>query len=281
VAEMAREPESAKHELMLAAAGPMMSGVLAGVFYLAALIGARLQAPAALVIVLSTVGVLNLILIAFNLVPGFPLDGGRVLRATLWHFTGNLRRATYISTRIGVGVAFLLIAYGVVLVLGKRYEGLWFAFIGFFLKEAAESGYQQVLLKRALAGLRVHQVMNAPVVTVSAGLPLDMLVDQYFLQHRFKSFPVEDSGRLVGLASLDEVKAVPRERWGEMTVGQVMDADILDHSVSPEDDVGAVLATMVQHGLGRIPVCLHDQPIGMITRRDIMELFRIRTDLGE
>jgi len=279
VAEMAQEPESPKQELLLAAAGPVMSGVLAGVFYTATAVAARLGWPAAVVIVLKYVGLLNLVLVAFNIVPGFPLDGGRVLRAILWHVTRNLRRATYISTRIGVGVAILLMAYGVLLLLGRTWSGLWFVFIGFFLKEAAESGYEHVLLKRALAGMQVGQVMSAPVVTVPTALPLDVLVDDYFLRRRFKGFPVEEGGRIVGLVSLGDVKAVPREHWPETAVGQVMQTDVLEHCVSPKDEVGAALAAMVEHGLGRIPVCLHDQPIGMISRRDIMELFRIRTDL--
>jgi Zn-dependent protease/CBS domain-containing protein len=281
VTEMTQEPDNARQELLFAAAGPAMSGLLAVLFYAGFFVARSQGAPPALTYFLGLMGFLNLLLIAFNVVPGFPLDGGRILRAILWQTTGSLKRATYITTRVAVAVAYGLIAYGIFSVIYiDLISGLWMAFIGFFLKEAAESGYQQVLLKRALSGLRVQQVMSAPLVTVSSGLTLDKLVDEYFLQHRYKSFPVEDGGRLVGLVSLEDVKAVPRDRWPQVAVVQVMRTEVLSDCLTPESDVGAALTAMVQKGLGRIPVCLHGQPIGMVTRRDILQLFRIRTDLG-
>lgn len=281
VAEMSEEPTNAKQEFLLAAAGPLMSAVLAGIFYAAARASVAMGAMPDFVYFLETIAFLNIILVVFNVLPGFPLDGGRILRAILWHSTGSLKRATYISTRIGVWLAFGLMAYGGVHVLGGNWGGLWLVLIGFFLKEAADRGYEQVLLRRALAGVTVGQVMTSPAITVPAVLPLDRLVDEYFLRHRFKSFPVEDQGQLVGTVSLDEVKAVPRERWPEVAVVQVMRTDILGHCTSPDADVGRALATMVRQGLGRLPVCVAGRPVGVMTRRDIMELFRIRTELGD
>ena len=281
VAEMTEEPTNAKQEFLLAVAGPMMSVILACWFWIASWAVGAYTSFDALAYFLQYVALLNIVLAAFNVLPGFPLDGGRILRAVLWHVTGNLKRATYISTRIGVGLGLLLIAYGVVIVLRGNLGGLWFGFIGFFLKEAAESGYRQVLLKRSLRGVTVDQVMSAPVTTVPVDLTLDRLVDDYFLRHRYKSFPVEDGGRMVGLVSLGDVKAVPRDRWPAVQVVQIMQADILDHCVGLEKDAGALLGEMVSHGFGRIPVCVEGRPVGMVSRRDIMELFRIRTDLGE
>ena len=283
VTEMTQEPATAKQELLLAAAGPAMSAVLAAAFYVASVLVRGGGGSPVAVYLLRYMGYLNALLLAFNLVPGFPLDGGRILRAIIWQSTGNLKRATYVTTRIGLVLAYGLIVTGIIqaVLYHNLIPGLWMAFIGFFLKEAAESGYQQVLLKRALSGLQVQQAMRAPVVTVPSNLPLSDLVDQYFLQHRFKSFPVEDQGRLVGLVSLEDVKAVPRDRWPLVAVVQVMRTDILQHCLRPDQEVGAALAAMVQHGLGRIPVCIHGQTVGMLTRRDIMELFRIRTDLGD
>ena len=200
----------------MAAAGPAMSVVLMVVFFALSKLfsGHRLLFP-----LTQNLAYINLIVLVFNMVPGFPLDGGRILRAAIWKKTGNIQKATRIASRIGNAFAIILMVYGVFnFFVGQFVGGIWLIFIGYFLRQTAQSGYLLVTLQQTLGSLRVSDVMRAPVVTVDASLSLRHLVDDYFLKYHYGSFPVLENGALIGMVSLKDVKRVEMEDWQRATV---------------------------------------------------------------
>jgi Zn-dependent protease len=189
-------------EFLIALVGPLTSGLLAALFGIIVGLGGDLvSAPLA-----GTLGYLawtNLVLAAFNLVPGFPLDGGRLLRAAIWRATGNLARATRVASVSGQGVGWLLVAAGVAwLLAGDLAGGIWFAFIGWFLVQAARSSYQQLQLQQLLRGVEAEDVMAANLVRIPPELSLQDAVDDYFMRYDHGAFPVDEHGRTIGLLTL-------------------------------------------------------------------------------
>lgn len=283
VSEMTQEPESAGDEFKIAVVGPLTSLILAGLFYVITLLPIQ-QWSLPTFAILRYLALLNLALGIFNLVPGFPLDGGRVLRAIIWGRTRDLRKATNAATTVGKGFAFLLIAFGAITAFsGSLLGGIWYIFIGMFLNMAAESGKQQTIMRQALTGVKVKDLMSEDVVHVDPGLSCQALVDDYILKYRFDMFPVmRNDGVLVGLVSLDDVKKLPRDEWSSSPVQQVMEPVREDLILHPEEEAVDCLSRMVtSHEQGRMPV-VDDQNdlVGVVTRRDIMNLLRIKTDLG-
>src|SRR5918999_3748613 len=200
-------------EFLIAVVGPLTSALLAGLFGIVAGLGRDLlSAPLA-----GTLGYLawtNLLLAGFNLVPGFPLDGGRLLRSAIWKTTGSLARATRIASLAGQGVGWLLVAAGVAsLLAGDLAGGIWFAFIGWFLVQAARSSYQDLQLQQLLAGVEAEDVMAAGLVRIPPELSLQDAVDDYFMRYDHGAFPVDEHGQTVGLLTLRGVRRVPREQW--------------------------------------------------------------------
>jgi len=267
--------------MKIAVAGPAVSFVLAGVFGALYLVTSGAGGLGGVRPVLKYLAIVNVMLGGFNLIPGFPLDGGRLLRAGLWQATGNLRRATYAATRVGSIIGIVFVGFGFLAVfMGDFIYGLWSVMIGLFLRQAAEAGYFQVLVEGALKGMKVHEVMKPDVVSVAETLSLQALVDDYFFRHHYDCFPVADTrGHLLGLVTLNEVKRVPREKWAETTVAEVMQRGVEDLSVSPDDDVSVVLRRVMRDQCGRLPVVEGGAVVGMVTRKDIMEALRVLSDL--
>ena len=215
VAEMTDEPQSPKVEFLMAVAGPISSVILGVAGLGLAALGRGWAWPVAVVGVINYLGFLNLLLAGFNLIPAFPLDGGRVLRSILWGWKDNIRWATRIASSIGSGFGVLLILFGVVeFFLGSFIGGIWMVFIGLFLRSASRVSYQQLVVRDALQGEKVRHFMMADPVSVSPDLSIQDLVDDYIFKYHFKMFPVVQDGRLVGCISLSQVKGVPREEWG-------------------------------------------------------------------
>ena len=281
VSQLGKESSDPVTEIKIAAAGPGVSFVLMGVFGLFYVLASRGQSFAAAAPVLKYLAYVNGILGVFNLIPGFPLDGGRLLRAGIWKATGDLRRSTYVATRVGGVVGIGFIALGFLSVFkGQFVYGLWMVMIGFFLRQAAEASYFQVVTEGALKGMKVEEVMKTDVVTVPGTVTIADLVDDYFFKYHYDCFPVAEEGRLKGLVTLNEVKKVARDRWGSTLVGDVMQRDLAVLSVSPTDDVSAVLARVIRDRCGRLPVVDGDRVVGIITRRDILEALKVISDLG-
>ncbi len=280
VAQMERDVDNPTVELKMAAAGPAMSVVLAALFFALS----RIFSQHRLVYVLmNNLAYVNLLVLGFNMVPGFPLDGGRILRAAIWRATGNVQKATRIASRIGGAFAIVLIVYGVInLFGGVIIGGLWLIFIGFFLRQAAQSGYLLVTFKQTLGHLRVSDVMRSPVVTVDASESLRRLVDDYVLRYHYASFPVIEGGRLAGMVSLKDVKRVDMSAWGEASAGEIADRGIVPYALSPEQPAEALVGLMMKKGYGRLPVVDGEgRVVGIVSRRDLMETIKMMAYLEE
>jgi Zn-dependent protease len=278
VAQIGGEPPTARAEFRIAIAGPLTSLGLAGIFGLLGLAGAFSPVLAAPV---TYLGRINLMLALFNLTPGFPLDGGRMLRAVLWGLGGSLRQATRWASAISQGVAFLFILFGVwQMFLGDFLNGLWIAFIGWFLNNAAESSYRQVVLRDRLVGVTARDVMAQECPTVSGDLRLDRLVDDHILNTGCRYFFVTQNGGLQGLITLHNVKKTPRDRWKEIAVRQVMTPVDALFWAGPDEDMWVLLHRMDKADVNQVPVMADGHLVGMITRERLLRHIRIRSELG-
>lgn len=279
VAEIRREPETPGAEFRIAIAGPLSSLGLAALFGGA---GALLADTAPLAAPLAYLARINLLLVAFNMIPGFPLDGGRVLRAALWAFRGSYRDATRWASWAGRGVALGLIVLGVsqMLLGGGLANGVWYVFIGWYLNGAAASSYEQVRLRDALSGVKARNVMTQECATVPGELGVDRLVEEHVLAGGQSCFFVADKGNLAGLLTLEHIQGVPRERRRLVTTGQVMTRiDDLER-VHPEDDVWSVLERMDEQNAQQLPVIGDGGLLGMITREGLLRNIRLRAHLA-
>ncbi len=282
VSQLAKEPEDSKKELKVAIGGPLSSLVLALIFWI--LFKATLRSPHLILFtgLLWYLAFINLSLAIFNLIPGFPLDGGRVLRALYWRKTGSLKKATRIASETGKWIGMGLILLGLYLMLtGHLFNGLWFVIIGIFLRSAAESGLQQVVMKGALEGVKVKELMSQGVISVSSSLRISEVVEDFFLTHKHIAYPVIEGERMIGLITLKQVKEVPRDQWAEKTVREVMMPVREEILLDPDGEAVDALQKMIRTGEGRLPVVKDGRAVGMITRRDLLNLLEIKTDLVE
>ncbi|UCH35524.1 MAG: site-2 protease family protein [Armatimonadota bacterium] len=288
VSRMTSEPKSANDELKVAAAGPLTSALL-GVMFLAlwfAAKGAAGHDP--IQFSLFWLGVINFFLAGFNLVPGFPLDGGRLLRAIIWSATNDLRHATYIAATAGQGFGYLLIGGGVLQILvsiqvlgGQGWEnGLWPIFIGWFLLDAARSSYQQQVLQSALSGVRVRDIMTPNVITIPPDLTLQQAVDDYFLRLNHAAFPVADAASILGILTLPHVRRIPRDRWAYTRAADVVEPLQGNDVMRPDADAWEALSTIAGKDSGRLLVADGDELVGIISRTDVMRFLRTKMELG-
>ena len=282
IAQIGSEPKSGRHEFLIALAGPATSMALAfgfGMAYAALWFTGRYGSVAAVAGYLSSA---NFILALFNMIPGFPLDGGRILRAILWDRWNDMGRATKLVSRMGNALALSLIVVGVVQFFLSQsiVAGLWLIFIGLFMKQAAAGSYQAVVLRESLAGVRISQIMTENVVSVDWLTSLEELVQDYIYKHQFTHFPVTDRGEVVGMVALSQVKSVPRELWAFKQVRDIMTPIEQVPRLSPSDDASEALTRMVTEDAGRMPVMEEGRMIGIVSRRDILNLFKIKSDLN-
>jgi Zn-dependent protease/predicted transcriptional regulator len=273
VSEMTREPDRPGVEWTVAVVGPLTSfaiaAVLAGVSALAAL------PPVAAAVVHYLVFV-NVLLGAFNLLPGFPLDGGRLLRALLWKVQGDLRRATRTASAVGTGFAFFLIGLGVLqAAAGQFLGGLWLILIGLFLRQAAEGSYQQLLLRRALGPLRVREGMTREVIHVQPDLSLTRVVDEFVWSHHVSSFPVVERDRVLGILSVDQIKTIPHDRWPETRVRDVMRPMTESLRAAPDESLWQALQKLTQNGLGRLAVVEGERLVGYLSVKDLTHILAV------
>jgi len=283
VAEILREPPDPRTELKVALAGPAASAMIAaGCWTAVVLMGDEATRPG-LQLALAYLAMANTVLLGFNLLPGMPLDGGRVLRAILWRTTGNLRRATRIASTTGQAIAGLIVLVGITVALmgGSILTGLWIIMIALFLRQAADTSYRQLLVREALQGVRLASVMTPNAVTVPPDITLSELIDSYLLRYHFTSYPVVSEGRPIGLITIRSVKRVGREKWGTTLVSEAMVTITRETSLSPDDDIPTALSRMSAAGQGRLPVIdASGDLVGIVSRRDIMGYLQIRSDLS-
>lgn len=282
VAEMLAEPKTPGVEFRMAIAGPVASVLLGLAFSAIAMLMAGLGMPGHLAGVASYLGFINFVLAVFNMVPGFPLDGGRVLRAVLWHRSGDIRWATRWASRLGQGFGLLLVALGIMnLVAGNIIPGMWWALIGMFVNGAAGLAYRQLLTRQALEGRKVRRFMTADPVTVPAATSLRDFVDDYLYHHAMDLFPVVDEGRLLGCAGLAQVKQVPREDWDRTPVRKICMSACAGNSIEAGADAAAALESMQRNKTSRLMVTDDGQLVGMLVLKDLLRYLGIREALGE
>jgi Zn-dependent protease len=283
VSQIEDEPSDAKTEFWMAIAGPAASIVI-GLGCLALAVGLGWHAPTeprtGMTAVLVWLGYINVGLGIFNLIPGFPLDGGRVFRAIVWAITKNADRSTRIAAGVGQVVAFLFILDGLWRFFGGAgFNGLWIAFIGWFLMDAAKSSYAQVEIAAAFRGMRVSQVMSHDCAVVNRGMSLQEFVDTYLLRTGERCFAVEDHGRFVGLITLRDVGAVPRDRWESTTVREAMRPLEELHIITPDTQVLDALKLMTGNDVNQLPVVANGALQGIVSRSHVMQLLQARSDL--
>jgi len=278
IAQIGAEPPSAIAEFFIAIAGPLVSLILAVIFYAVQPLVVGMESLLGLAKYLAYI---NLALVIFNLIPGYPLDGGRVFRAIVWAITGNMRRATFISANIGRFFAFLFIFIGVWQMFSGNFGGgLWFAFIGWFLDNAASAQVHQVMFQGLLAGHRVSQAMSTQCAAVPADLSLQELVDEYILRSGKRCFLVNRGDNTVGLMTLHRIREVPREQWTTTSAAQAMLPLEQLKNIDPDTELWVALQKMDRDGVNQLPVTQDHHVIGMLSREDVITFLRTRQELG-
>jgi Zn-dependent protease/predicted transcriptional regulator len=280
VAEMEKEPESAKAEFMMAIAGPIASILIGSIFYVLYL-NIRGGGPVQVVGIVSYLSWINWVLAAFNLIPAFPLDGGRVLRAALWQWKGNLPRATRIASSIGSGFGIALILLAVYqLISGNVVGAVWWFLIGMFLRGASQASYQQLMVRLALEGEPIRRFMRTNPVTVPPYISLEALVEEYIYRYHYKMFPVvNESQEVLGCVTTRHVKEIPREEWRRSSVQSVMEPCTPENTVGPDAGALDVLARMNKSGLSRLMVVENNRLVAVISLKDLMNFLSAKLDL--
>ena len=283
VAQITREAPRPGAELRMAAAGPACSLVIGGLFFLLWWFTQGIIEPIAAMV--SWLAGINVILAIFNLIPGFPLDGGRVFRSILWQVTGSYRRSTRIAVRVGQGVGYLFILLGILVVFLHPFgldwfSGLWLAFIGWFLRNAASSGYRQTKWRDALHELSASQVMTFGYPAVPSNITISGLVQDYIFTGGHHLFMVIDEGRLTGILTLDNIKPVSRQNWDVTQVKEIMTPVNELKVAHPDQDVLSIVEQMEANDVNQIPVVDEGRVIGLITRDNLSRFLHIRSELG-
>jgi Zn-dependent protease/CBS domain-containing protein len=291
-AHLEREPHRWQAELLMAIVGPITSLVLGLLFIFLGSVsaGKELQpnpsdplqtfsALGPLATVLLWLGPINILLGVFNLVPGFPLDGGRVLRAVLWGLTGDLYRATRWAAGLGQVVAWILIGCGFAMIFGIRVPffgtgvvgGMWIALIGWFLNNAAIMSYRQLLIQRSMEHVPVSRIMLSQFNTVTPDMPISTLIEDYIMRSNQRAFPVVESGRLVGLVCLEDVRRVDPTQRATLPVRAIMTPAHELTTVAPEEASTEALQALSRREVNQLPVVKHGTVRGLIRREDILK----------
>jgi Zn-dependent protease/CBS domain-containing protein len=278
-AQIREEPKTASNEFWMALVGPLTSLVLAAVC--GALMWVARSGNPYLFALTSWLARINLSLALFNLLPGFPLDGGRVFRAIVWAITGSLRLATRVAVGLGRLVAYGFILWGVLQLFGGNWaDGLWIAFIGWFLENAAMASYQRLALHDMLAGHTAREVMTSECSLIPRNLTLDVLVDQVILPSGRRCFPVQEGEQLHGLLTLHNITEVPRRKWKDTRVQDVMIPRSELKWVSPDAELSAVLDTMTSQDVNQLAVLEGGRLLGLVARDNLLRFIRLRAELG-
>ena len=299
MAHMESEPPTWGSELAMAAIGPITSLVLGIVFLsLAAIVtgpieidpddpGKQLAAFSPLATLLLWLGPVNILLALFNLIPGFPLDGGRVLRAIMWAVTGSFRRATRWASAAGQGFAWLLMGTGLMMIFGLRVPvlgggllgGLWLMFIGWFLNNAALVSYRQLLVKETLEDVPVARIMQTRFTRVDPRMTVNQLIEEHLMASGQRVFPVEENGRFLGMVCLRDLIKCERSARDRITAGEIMTPAAELACVSPRQDAAEALAILAQRDVNQLPVLDGDKLVGLLRREDVLKWLSLHETL--
>lgn len=305
ISNIEREPPSPKAEFLITILGPLSSLVIGGILLLLVPLVSGLESPLSQVasaqqaqdllaqlspvaLMMAWLGTINIFLGLFNLVPGFPLDGGRIVRSILWAISGSLRRATRWASYAGQAVAWLMILTGVAMLLGLQvpilgggaFNGLWLAFIGWFLNGASVQSYRQVVIRDILEEVPVSKIMRSDPPSISGNRTIDSLVHEDLMGSDDQAFPVVEDGKLVGIITLDDVRKIERARWEQVSVKEGMTPVEELTVVDPEDDSAEAFARLSQLDVRQLPVVENGKLCGLLRRRDIVRWLKLHSDTG-
>jgi len=275
VAQMKGEPAHPKAEFRMAIAGPLSSFLLSLIFFLSY----RLVTGEIVKALFQYLSQLNLILGAFNLIPGFPMDGGRLVRAFIWNKTNDFFYATRRASQYGQKIALFFIIFGLFSLFMGFTNGLWLMLIGWFLHTAAQASYQQASLQEILGSVKVKDVMVKDIINISPNITIDTVVDEYFLKYGYGGFPIMDNGKFLGIVTLKEIKNIPKERWKYTTISSVLIPHDKRWEVSAEEDATKALELMISEDKGRLVVTEKGSVIGLITRNGIARYLQIKGEI--
>jgi Zn-dependent protease/predicted transcriptional regulator len=298
VSNIQRHPPSPTAEFLIAIVGPITSIVLGLLFILTSGVsvfttGGPLENPSEMIsqlgpatTLLLWLGPINLVLGVFNLIPGFPLDGGRILRSVLWALTENLKKATRWASWVGQGIAWIMIVTGIAMMFGASVpffgggfvDGLWLAFIGWFLNSASAQSYQRVVVQDLLEGVEVKRVMRTNAPTVTSDQSVSSLVHDHVMGTDDHAFPVVDGGSLIGIVALEDIRNVPKENWERKTVGEIMTPVAQVESVTEDDDASEALNMLQKRDVRQLPVMRGQELVGLLRRRDIIRWLQLQAD---
>jgi Zn-dependent protease/CBS domain-containing protein len=272
VAQIGREPESPGTEFKIAISGPLTSLLLAGIFSLIGRIFIFIPTISAVTLYLSRI---NLILAVFNTIPGFPLDGGRVLRAFFWKVGGSFRAATTWASYIGQGIAILFLGYGIYqMFTGNILNGLWLVFIGWFMINAANEGHKQVMVRETLTNITANHLMTQDCPKVSGEISIADLIEDYVIEDGNRCFFIIEDGHIEGMLTLHNIKKVKQEEWNTLPVNKVMTPleDLI--TAPPDENAWTLLRRMDEADVNQIPVIESGQMIGLVTRKILLHYVR-------
>jgi Zn-dependent protease/predicted transcriptional regulator len=280
VAEMTDEPPSPRAEFQVAIAGPLMSVLVAIVCWGFSRVGASAGWPEAATGTLRYLGFINIVLVLFNMIPAFPLDGGRVLRSIIWHSKKSLINATRVTANIGIAFSYVLIGLGVLrAILGDIIGGLWSFLIGMFLRAAANMSYQQLLVRRSLEGQTVRRFMKTEPITVPGDVTIRSLVEDYVYRYHHKIYPVIDHERLIGCITTKQLKEIPMEQWVDRLVKDIAHGCSEENTIDPETDAAQALARMSQSGNSRLMVVKNGELLGIVTLKDMLQFLSLKFEI--
>jgi Zn-dependent protease/predicted transcriptional regulator len=279
VANIGEDSETARDEFAIAIMGPVVSVAIAAIsgalYFTIGRIQEQFEA------VLMYLAIVNTILVVFNMIPGFPLDGGRVFRAILWGITGNVMTATRIASMVGVFIGYAFIIGGIFFVFSVPITGIWMIAIGWFLQNAADQAYKQLQLRRTFEGVRVRQLMEPNPITVSAYITLEDLVDHYMLGRNLRGLPVVDNGILAGIITLNDIKDTPRDQWPQYRVLDRMTPREQLVTCGPDTELDEVLQLMSEKDFHQIPILQDGTLVGLLTRGQVIRFLQLRQTLPD
>ncbi len=280
MAQIEKEPDTPQSEFVIAIAGPAASFFLAAVF---GIIWAFAKNIGFIGEPVKYLALINIMLGVFNLLPGYPLDGGRVLRSIVWKISGSLKRATFVASTAGRVIGFMIVGVGIFFFFaGNLLNGVWLVFIGWFLQTSSQMSYRQLIFETSIKGIKIKDIVNKNVTSVPGDTTIEDLVNDYFMKYKYGRFPVvEDfeSERLIGVISLHDIKSVPREGWKSTKVGDIVKAVSENEKVNMNMEVSDAIKRMSKDDLSHLVVTSGNKLIGIITKSDVMRFIKLRSEL--